>query len=62
MHTSRGEHNSDLDQLRAEISAFQEEMRQAALTPARQGRVSFILGAGTALTVFVVVTLLQRFA
>ena len=66
MHNPRGEQNpessEDLTRLHAEVLAFNEQMRQAPSAQQSHAWVSFTLGAGTALTVFVVVTLLQRFA
>ncbi len=66
MYSPRTEPTSDqpqdLTQLHAEVAAFNEQMRHAQPANPRKAWVPFGLGAGTALAVFVVVTLLQRFA
>lgn len=50
----------DLAQLHAEVAAFNAEMHQATPADPRKAWLPFGLGAGLALAVFIVVTLLPR--
>lgn len=54
--------SAELAQLHAEVAAFNAEMRQATPADPRKAWLSFGLGAGAALAVFVLVTLLPRLA